>query len=162
MKKYFNFLTAALFIGLTVLSSCGSDDGGGNGEKELDYSLLNGTYNAIAPITVPSGSSSTADDWADFTITVTGSSATGGSFTTTGGPTDTAFDVVWPAQDSYSIKTAALPSIVFVRESDGVEMAIEVDANDRIGEISFAVSGSSNARTNVVDGSYVFTVEPAQ
>lgn len=154
MKYLMNYLTAALFLALTVLSSCGSDDGGGD-EDSVDFTAMNGTYTAVN-ISEPTGASD--GDWSAFSLTISGASSAGGNYTTSGVPEG--FESVWPASGSFTIDAAQLPSVVFIRDGS-TSIDVELDVDDKLAELTFDVATTS-ARTSVVDGEWSFTVEIAE
>ncbi|UXP32587.1 hypothetical protein N6H18_01200 [Reichenbachiella agarivorans] len=151
MKKFINYLTAALFLSMVVLSGCGgSDDDGGDG-GDTDYetigTLMNGTYTATS-VSNPDASDA---DWTGFTLTITGGSADGGNYSTAGVPDG--FSAVWPASGTWTFDKSS--STVVIERNDGVEMDAEI-TNDLLAQLSFAVESGAAARTSEVDGTWIF------
>lgn len=155
MKKFLNYITAALFLSLLVFASCGGGDGDdGPDEDPLDIAaaVFSGkqatiTANGVKP---PAGATGTLD-WSALTVTLTGT-ASGGTYTTTGSADNT----VWPASGNWTFNNDSPTQLL--RDGDVV---VNITASSTSLVLQFNIDTQS-ARTSVIEGDWEFTFDLAQ
>ncbi|MBU2914352.1 hypothetical protein [Reichenbachiella agariperforans] len=158
MKKYLNYLTAALFLSLAVLSSCGGDDSDGDGNGDGDgginlgevAELINGDYTATS-VTQPGD----AGDWDSFVLTISGATASGADYAAAGVPAG--YEAVWPASGELAFSVAADGSLEITRDGS-IDMDATQSSTGADLELSFEVTTGA-ARTNSVNGTWTFDLE---
>lgn len=148
MKRLSNLLAALVFASLVIFMSCGGDSSDpAPTAEELAAADLIGTWSVNASsITYDNG---TPDGtWSNFQLTVSGS-ATGGTFQTSGTPTEGDFSSVWPASGSWD----------FTANADGIDrgdLIMDLSVSETSLTLSFTVAEQA-ARTNGIAGAWTFT-----
>ena len=88
MKKLSNLLAALVFVSLVIFIGCSSDSGTTpevEDPQEVQAALLQDTWSVDAANIVYNTGVPT-DDWSAFELSITGASASGGSYSTSGVP----------------------------------------------------------------------------
>ncbi|MBL3656192.1 hypothetical protein [Fulvivirga sediminis] len=137
MKKLSYLLSTGLLFVLLTIIGCGSDDGGPS-EEDTQTALLKGTWTVTS---VTDGEART--DYSGFTITFTDD-----TYTTSGGPDLLPFK----NSDSWSFGSPVTSSISLGAQP----MTYTVTNNKLILSFSYTGEGFNNARTEEVEGSWVF------
>lgn len=153
MKRLSNLLAALVFASLVIFMSCGGgkDDPGPTPEEVAAENLVGKTWSVNASsITfdgnVPDG------DWSSFTLSFSGS-ASGGSYTASGVPTD--FEDVWPASGSWEFLTNGSGAVTGIDRGD-VEMTGTIAESSLT--LNFTVPDPSGARTSgLYDAPWAFS-----
>jgi len=144
MKNYLNYITAGLFLGLTVFASCGGGDDPDPVDPLIEVAEnLTGTLDEFV---VVKPANATALDWANLSLTITGNED-GGSYTTTGSADPT----VWPASGTWEFNNTAGTEI---RRNDDVVIDISINTTTLV--MDFSIDQPA-ARAGVVEGNWKFT-----
>ena len=155
MKRLSNLLAALVFASLVIFMSCG---GGGSDPaptpSELAAADLVGSWTVNASsITYDNGNPD--GTWTNFALSFTGS-ASGGSFTTTGTPTEGDFSAVWPASGTWSFITAGGTADGAIQGIDRGDVEMDVNVSETSLTLSFTVP-DQGARTSGIAGEWTFT-----
>ncbi|MEP5612777.1 MAG: hypothetical protein ABJP45_11035 [Cyclobacteriaceae bacterium] len=150
MKKLSNLLAALVFVSLVIFIGCSSDSGGGGTVDPLQTQadLLNGSWTASANQVFYAGSPSTDGDWSTFSLTISGATTTGGSYTVSGVPAG--FEDVWnPAGGSWTWGNTAGTVV----DRGDVDISVVVSASSL--ELNFDNTGTLG-RTSGIEGAWKF------
>lgn len=155
MKRLSNLLAALVFASLVIFMSCG---GGGSDPaptpSELAAEDLVGSWSVnAASITYDNGNPD--GTWTNFNLSFTGS-ASGGSFTTTGTPTEGDFSAVWPASGTWSFVTAGNAPDGAITGIDRGDLVMDVNVSATSLTLSFTVPDQT-ARTSGIAGEWTFS-----
>ncbi len=162
MNKLSYLFTATTIFALVIFISCGGDDPGTDPEetaieKQLKLLVNEGTAWQASAIKQDGVE---ATEWADFTLSFTGS-GNGGNYTTSGRP-DAAevpnVDVVWPASGTWEFadsSTAGEKDPSKIVRSDGA--VIDVSATSTKLTLTFEIEeADAGGRIQGVTGTWVF------
>lgn len=157
IKSYFLILS---LIGFTMLTSCGSDDGGGDDtpqrtpeeQRLFDLAGTTGITWATTSVTFDGASS---NFFSDLTLTLRGSVNAKRYTSSNGSP-------LWLASGTWDFNGDNLDQIFFDGD-DGNIYNISINAGSSTSTLTMTVNYTSNggvaAGTNGANGTYVFTME---
>ena len=174
MKKLSNLLAALVFASLVIFMSCG---GGGDDPaptpEELAAEDLVGTWNVSSSSITYNGNSNSVDGTWDRLVVSFEGDANGGTFSTTGLPSeggednaDNEFDAVWPKSGSWSFETNAsgqVSGISRVNGSNSEEVSLNRgELNETTLTVSFDVPTQDGSRTSGIAGTWSFSFSAPQ
>ncbi len=159
MKKLSNLLAALVFVSLVIFISCTTDSGGTDPEDPLETqaALLSGTWTTTANQVLYQGSPSTDGDWANFTLTITNATTSGGDYSTSGVPAG--FEDVWDAAGTWTFANSS--GTIITRATSNGGNAGPVDITVVAGETSLELSFNNTGtlgRTAGIEGTWKFTM----
>ena len=144
MKRLSNLFAALVFASLVVFMSCGGgDDPPAPTVEELAAEDLLGKTWSVNASSITYDGNVPDGNWNDFNLTFTGS-ATGGSYTATGVPSDDGFQNVWPSSGSWTFISNGT-SVTGISRSDGIEMTGTISESALT--LTFTVPDPSTGRT---------------
>ncbi|MFY0625884.1 MAG: hypothetical protein JXR07_06305 [Reichenbachiella sp.] len=149
MKNYLNYITAALFLGLTVFASCGGEDDPDPVDPLIEKAeMLTGTASlSDGGVSKPNGA--TELDWSGLVVTITGDE-TGGSINAAGSADET----VWPTSATWTFSNTTGTKIL---RSDGVEIDL-ITVSETSLVCGFSISQPA-ARAGVIEGDWQFSFD---
>lgn len=159
MKNILNLTTGALFLGLVVFISCGSDPDVPEVPDpcQVNAELLTAKTATVSKVTNPSGTI-VNDDWSGFTVTITGDKSGGSYSTTVASLSDESLKNIWAASgtwtfdaDDTNCKTLNLEGGFTASRSVAISAITASGLN-----LSFNVPEADTGRTFGIPGNWTF------
>lgn len=156
-KQILNSLTTAFFLSLVIFISCG----GGNDDEPNGPTAAEEQFEKLAKswtVTSAQADGRDVEGWTGLVISFSGT-PTAGTYSVVGDKPE-GTDQVWPASGgSWTFKSEE--DVNTIVRSDGVEISVAVSEEAADGSstatLSFNIEDSTG-RTEVVEGSWVFTL----
>jgi hypothetical protein len=150
MKKLSNLLAALVFVSLVIFMSCGSDSGTDPVDPaDAQAALLQDSWTVNASQVVYENGNPDVD-WTGFTLSITGASASGGSYSVSGVPTG--FESVWPSCGTWTFNNNNIDELL---RCDNIVMDVSSVSETSL-TLTFNVP-DTGGRTAGIAGSWSFT-----